>query len=834
MKTRLFQDRALKWNSWGFALPLAESFRQKQRGVFFATALLFGAFPGAFAVFGSEKISPLQPVLSTVVSSKEADTASLFAKPLSPPPAKASSRISSEIPQIQTANRDLKIRLQRHFKNRLFSLKALQEYLVENGFYLAEIVPSGKIFVIKQPVHVIFAFRGNSFFTERGILKNIKIDEGKTGPGLYDFMENEIRRLYREKGFLKVRIKKSLRRAKHKERVLFRVFEGPRIRLAGIAFKGGLSKPPSYYENFVRNNSGALIKKGFYNKKDLEKGGTRLIHHLKSEGRMTAKIYSERVSFRKDRAFVTVHLEEGPLVLIRDIQIRGAEEAVPVWEILSLMESKAQAPLKIEVLRRDFSALEELYKSRGYLKMKIANKDKAVSYRPGERYASLSLLIEEGPKLFVSSIHIKGLIHVRPSLVKNLLRFKEGEVLSSLKRERSIQALGATGLFSDISVHEELEGDLAHLTVLLKERRRRSWKGALGLNTQRGLTARLRSQISHNNLFGYGRSLSLGGNGALSRIDKRLFFEYELSGKYGEVFSAGKNWRGNVNLSESKKLFNYSKDEKSADFVKKTNIGFFLNRRVGKDFKIQWNIYSFENRREDCPNKRSCVVGPQRIAGSKFQFLWDGRDNIFDPAKGGLSSFSLETALPQLGSSPEIAFVKSDLQSRWYWPLFKKATFGLALKTGMIGAVRGKQYIPVSRAFILGGRDSVRGYDGRLKGSRIPGPSKAHIESANSALKVLSHKGASSENAHKSHYGLLNLEFRFPFLENVKGSFFYDVGGVWMKAKKSGTVFDFGHSLGLGFRYQVFLIPVGLDIAYRLKAVEGEKSRYDIHFSIGW
>ena len=778
--------------------------------------------------------------------------------------------------KIQTENKDLKNRLKKYFKNKPLSIKEIQAYLIENGFYLSQVVQSKQVFIIKNPAHVIFSFSGNAFFTEREILKNLKIDEGKSGPGLYDFMENEIKSLYRKKGFLRVRVEKAIQRKQHIERVLFRIFEGPRARLTRIVFKGALSRPPVYYESFVRNNSGPLVKQGFYNKKDLENGALRLINHLKGEGRLLAKIYSDRVSFEKDKAFVAIHLEEGPLVLIRDIQILGAE-GVPVWEILSLMESKAQSPLKMAVLKKDFASIEKLYKSRGYLKMRIKNKQEAVNYIPGERYASLSLVIEQGPKLFVSSIQIKGLIYTHPLLVKSLLRFKEGEALTSGKRESSIQALGETGLFSDISLHEETQGDLVHLTVMLKERKRRSLKGALGLNTQRGLTGRIRSQISHNNLFGWGRSLSLGGDIELSRINKKYFFEYEILGKYGEVFSPSDNWRGDVNLSHSDRIFNYSARAQSANFVEKTNIGFFLNRKISKEFKMRWNIYSFENRQERC--LKACPGSSQQIAGSKFQLLWDGRDNIFDPSRGSLSSVSIETALPHLGSSREIAFVKGDVQSRWYVSLFKKATLGLALKGGWIGALQGQNDIPVSRAFILGGRDSIRGYDGRLEGARIPGPSKAHIESANSALKIrrrpnppppssqsslaggpaspsLAEKGAGlsqaspqslgflpcstedknifCEKAFESFYSLLNLELRFPLLENVKGSVFYDAGAVWMKGKKSGTVMDFGHSIGLGFRYQIFLLPLGLDIAYRIKPAEGEKSRYNIHFSIGW
>ena len=91
----------------------------------------------------------------------------------------------------------------------------------------------------------------------------------------------------------------------------------------------------------------------------------------------------------------------------------------------------------------------------------------------------------------------------------------------------------------------------------------------------------------------------------------------------------------------------------------------------------------------------------------------------------------------------------------------------------------------------------------------------------------------------RSQYNLLKLDFRFPVFEGFKGVLFYDIGTVYLGAKNNSLV-DYGHSVGLGFRYQTFLIPIGLDIAYQLPPkecirLENQSCAYSrFHFSIGW
>ena len=740
--------------------------------------------------------------------------------------------VFSESLFVKSENKELSLNIEKHFKDKKISASALKEFLLKNSYYSSEITKkNGKTF-IKSPYKIIFIFKGNTFLKEQDLRKLVKLDENKIGSFFYNFVEKPIKQAYQEKGFLKVKITKTERKEAWKKWIVLNISEGSRVRIGELKVKGLLSKPSSYYEKIIIDNSTELIKSGTYNKKDLEKGYKGLINYLKSEGYLQSKIYSDRVFFKDNTAFIVIQLEEGPLIFIRDIQIKNTK-SIPVWEILSHIESRIQSTLKVDKVQQDIGRIEDLYKSRGYIQAEVTNKDNIIKYNPARKYADLVIEIDEGPKAFISKVTFLGLRKVRPDLINSLLKFKVGDTLTPLKKEKSLQALSSTGLFSNISFNESAKGNEMEVTALFKERKTKTLRGGLGLNTQRGLTTQAWTELTHRNLFGWGRALVARASSQIN-LTQGPFFEYEFSGRYKEVFIPKYAYQGNVNLSHSKNLFRYLED--NINFVQKTQLSFFIDKNINKSLSLKWNVLSFENRKEFCTSYK-CPENPQQIGSTNIKLLLDERNNIFDPSEGYLLSWMTEWATPILGSDKKIAFIKTDINSYFYWSFLKNYTVGLVLKGGVISTIQNSQYLPVSRAFILGGYSSLRGYDGNIEGERLPRKKHSPIETANEALKLK--RGGLEKNVTNSQYVLMKVNFSFPVFKGFKGLLFYDLGAVYLK-NSSQKLLDYGHSAGLGFRYQTFLIPIGLDIAYQLSPKEciqsngGECSFSRFHLSIGW
>ena len=245
---------------------------------------------------------------------------------------------------IITKNKTLFRQLNKYLKKKSMSEKEIRKFLIENSYYQSEIIKTESAYIIKNPVEIIFVLKGNNFFTEKAIRKFMKFDENKIGIQFYDFVETAVKKAYQRQGFLKINIEKNTVRKKWKKWLYLNISEGPRIRIAELKVRGLLSKPDSQYENFIKNNSTDLIKKGFYSKKDLEIGYENLISYLRSQGYLQSKIYSDRIFFKEDKAFITINLEEGPRTLIQDIKIQNTQSSSCLGNFISYQVSGTVPP----------------------------------------------------------------------------------------------------------------------------------------------------------------------------------------------------------------------------------------------------------------------------------------------------------------------------------------------------------------------------------------------------------------------------------------------------------------------------------------------------------
>lgn len=719
--------------------------------------------------------------------------------------------------RIKTENKALEKTLRNRLKTPLTKEK-ITDFLVKEGYFKSRIRETPEGFSIANPVKMIFILKGNHFFNDYNIKKIIKTNAVNRGIGFKESLLTSLKTAYQTQGFQKISIESKKVVKDWKEWVYLTFHEGPRIKISEIKVAGLISKPSRFYVNFIRSNSPPLIQKGYFNKKDLETGYKNLILFLKKSGYLQSKIYSDRIVYKDNKAYITVNLDEGPLTLIKTISFSG-NKAFSHFTLANLIKSRIFEPLKLKTLEEDISSIEKFYKSHGYLQMKILNKKNIVNYSEKTSYVNININFQEGVQSRISKILIEGAKKTKESFIRDLLKFKKGEVLTPKKIRTSRNTLVALGIFSRVSIDFEPKEQTA-VTVFLTEKKPRLIRAGAGINTERDLTARAYTEFTYRNLFQRGGSLFGKVNGHLNLIDPKSIFGYELSGIYQEFFSPSHNLKGNVGVSRNRIIFNYKPGNIRG--VTRNKIRFFMEKQFNPQWLVNWSLWDFETSEEFCI-RQNCPKNPQNIGSTSLSFTYDKRDNIFNPSKGLLISLSGEYADSFLGSSSDIQFSKINLQNQFYISFAKDYTLAAELRGGFLLS---NETIPVSRAFILGGQATIRGYDGNIEGERIPNKAEVPIVTANESLKL---RGAIPVTS--SQYGLLKLEMRFPLFKAFKGLVFYDGGGIHLKGKND-SLFTLGHSAGIGVRYESFLIPIGLDFAYKLPPKQGQDFRF--HFAIGF
>ena len=209
---------------------------------------------------------------------------------------------------------------------------------------------------------------------------------------------------------------------------------------------------------------------------------------------------------------------------------------------------------------------------------------------------------------------------------------------------------------------------------------------------------------------------------------------------------------------------------------------------------------------------RGTIVSSE-ISYIKDTTMW----NEFGPYSGTRYILDVERSLPALGSTLDMTNVVLD--SRRYFRLGRRTCFATRM---LLGGSFGDD----KALFYLGGIDTMRGYDyEELVGTRV---------------------------------GLLNLELRIPFIDElrfgwpfawsisgIRGILFTDFGTVWSERKfgpenryrafrRMGNgieLVDVKNSIGIGLRLKLGFFDLNFDVAKRTNPGEDKKTQF--HFGLG-
>jgi outer membrane protein insertion porin family len=223
---------------------------------------------------------------------------------------------------------------------------------------------------------------------------------------------------------------------------------------------------------------------------------------------------------------------------------------------------------------------------------------------------------------------------------------------------------------------------------------------------------------------------------------------------------------------------------------KKENMDFLTTLKYAERTVTELNFID-----ESEIDRRFYPFSTTSISGS---YIWEKRDDPFNPTKGFFFSSALEWAFPYFKTESD--FLKTFNKFQCYASIIPGLTLGSTVRLGLA-----KGRVPVYERFFAGGSSSYRGAEFDELGPKDP------VSSKPIGGKALL---------------LFNFELTFPVVSTLKdlyGSIFYDKGNVF-SARKQLSLGGLQDALGLGLRYRTPLGPVRLEIAWNLDAPSGEKN----------
>lgn len=684
-------------------------------------------------------------------------------------------------------------------------------------------------FKLEKVDKYLFSYEGIHLLKVNEIEKALDLDDYYSGsPTVGLELAQKIRNYYFSKGYARAEVdyEEIDSSTRFHKKVIFRIKEGPRIKIEKISFSGHYSKKENYYVNFIEEHSSKLIDKGFYNKDDFENGLKNLILELQNEGYLQAKIASTRIQYNKekDRVFLYVNLDEGPMTSIESVEFIGNKD-FSSDQLLEVVKIR-QGALKLGQIESAISYLKEFYHENGYIEMLLLNeKEDLVTYDETNTKASLHFKIFEGPQVRVASIILQGNDFTKNSVIEKELEFNQGDLLTPNKVQESVARLQRTGFFSTVEVTTlEEKTTVANRTVVVKitERDPGLFTLGAGATNERGLTLRGYTSVGYRNLLGTGRGISLRLEGNYNVTDIR-YLEHRIVLGYLEPYLFGSRYRGRINVTRSTTVSDYQLRQVSE--VKSTTYS------IEKDFTSHilgvWDVWSLATIRDfGVDNSYPYPTKTQEIATTGPNLDLDFRDNPFNPTKGTFTRWNAEYSSPDIGSTKTIEYWRSTLSFTYYQSVgtfqdqpvvWANQVRGGYLKNLSTSELEG---IPWDKkGFTLGGQSTLRGYEA---GTQEVFPNRQDLGlSANDRTYYL--------RTDSTMY-LLKSELRFPVYGNLGGAVFYDGGSVQI----SGIKFEdsYRDSTGFGIRYNTPVGPLSLEWAWKLDARPSEDP-WRFHLSIG-
>jgi outer membrane protein insertion porin family len=435
--------------------------------------------------------------------------------------------------------------------------------------------------------------------------------------------------------------------------------------------------------------------------------------------------------------------------------------------------------------------LTDLYADAGFAYVNVApltSKDKI------SQVIDLTLEIEQGVKVYIDQIRIRGNTKTRDKVIRRELPIVEGEAYSASKIREGNRNIRNLGFFEEVNLATSPAADRSRtvLNVAVKERPTGTFSLGVGYSSIDRML--LQGSISQDNFLGYGVKLNLSG---------------AISGT-STTFSLGVTESHFLDTDWSLGVEAYKIEREWDDYDEyRTGGAISAGHDIAKNTK---GFLSYRYEEQEILNVAETVtsplildqVGESTLSTITARIVRNSTDYHQDPSSGGISQLSLEYA--GLGGTEFYAKIVGE--HRHFFPLFWGTVFSAHAEVGYVTPT-GDEEIPVGERFYLGGIRTLRGFKTREVGPQ---------------------EGDDFIGGEKMGY--FNLEYLFPVSKELglKGVLFYDAGNAWLDSEEYFS--DMRHSVGAGIRWLSPLGPLRFEWGYNLSPRDDEKQSV-FEFSIG-
>jgi outer membrane protein insertion porin family len=693
--------------------------------------------------------------------------------------------------------------------------------------------------VVERPAVREWRVEGNQEFSKKDLEETVALKPGQlVDPALVQKDVKKIQEKYVEKGYYLAEVGSRLEeKPDNQVDVVFVVTEQAKVQVKEVRFIGNAHVPTDDLHKVMQTREGSFLSfisdAGTYREEALQRDVQAIQALYLDRGYVTIKVGTPSVGLSADRRFiyVTIPVEEGEQYTIGKIAFEGQllDQEATLRKILRTRSGELFARSEVAA---DLFAMGDVYKDLGHA---YVNVTPLTATDPEKRIVDLTFDVQPGKVVTFERIEVVGNEKTRDKVIRRELRVYEGERFSGTGMKQSKQRVTALGFFetAEITTKPGSADDKIVATVEVKERPTGTFQLGAGFSSYENFI--LTGQISQQNFFGWGQTLSLQIQWSKIRqlgqiqfvepyfLDTRWTFAFDVymtEGIYSTFTrkSVGGSLTWGYELSGLERWWTFARRLEDLRLF-----ATYTNERV--------DVSASETNTTAHANFKSGTTSSVRLS-----LQWDKRDNRLFPSNGFFLALSGEFAPPALAPNALFGnevnlFYRYSLDARAYRPIWKGLIARGKLTLGLIRPWDADHPIPISELYYVGGINSVRGY--RYLSVAPREAQKTSLDPAATTHEVV--VGGDKQ-------AVLNFELEFPLFgeAGIKGVLFYDLGNAFAAGKYSDPAVPYSlyKSVGFGLRWFSPIGPLRFEWGFPLNRRKDGLGNYidqplDFQFTIG-
>lgn len=651
---------------------------------------------------------------------------------------------------------------------------------------------------------------GELTFSAGSVLDRYEIDRGREA----------ILRRYQEDGYYYAEVALDEGALDQEGRVVYRVTEGPRVRVRRIVFEG---KGDEFSEVQLRLKIRTqtyfwIFRKGAFDEEQADRDAVELQSFYREEGFLDARV-GYRLEFenvdRTDLTLVFV-IEAGPRYRVRDIVIEG-NEVFSEAQVTEVMQLQPGALVRAEVVRLDVQRITDLYGEIGYVDVRVSP---TTDYVDEPELVQLRIRIEENDRYRFGRITIRGNERTKDEVARRELRFYPGEDWNTVKARRAEQRLSESGLFSQARItalDAEPDTDLREALVDLEEAQTVDFLVGFGVSTDSGVLGTLTINNRNFDLMDWPRDWGEFFSGQAFRGDgQRLRLQFEPGTELTRFridFTEPYLFDRPLRLDLSFYLF---ERDRGPYVERRAGLAPSISKRFEGGLLDAWAVegamrleaIDIDDVEAFSAKDIRAVQGGSTLTSLKASLVRDTTDSRFIPSEGYRFSLSWE----QVGAlGGDFDFGRPLASFAW----FKTLRTDILDRKSILGVRADAGYTvgdaPVFERFYAGGFGSMRGFDFRGISPRA---------------------GVFDDRVGGDFILLAGAEYSVPLYgKNVRGVTFLDMGTV----EEDFEITAWRVAVGFGLRFTIDIfggLPFVLDFGFPIAEQDEDDTRV-FNFSFG-